>query len=83
MKSAEPEGTQVLSALTGVCEGTSVTITHLNHLKALGAFTTGCVHTGSVATSEEVAPCEALGVQSPLGSAFPVGCPLQWGLEGS
>lgn len=33
--------------------------------------------------SEEAAPCEALGVQSPLGSAFPVGCPLQWGLEGS
>lgn len=86
MKSAEPEETRVLAALMEVCEGTSVTITHLNHLKGRGAFTSGCVHTGAEGwsrPSEEAAHCEALGVQSPLGSAFPVGCPLQWGLEGS
>lgn len=86
MKSAEPEGTWVLAALTAVCEGTSVTITHLNHLKGLGALTTGCVCTGAEGWSrpcEEAAPCEVLWVQLPLGSAFPVGCPLQWSLGGS
>lgn len=54
--------------------------------KGLGAFTTGCVHTGAEGwphPSGEAALCEALRLQTPLGSAFPVGCPLQWGLEGS
>lgn len=86
MKSAEPEGTRVLAAPTATCEGTSVTITHLNHLKGLGALTSGRVRAGAEGWSRpsaEAAPCEALWVPSPLGSAFPVGCPLQWGSGGS
>lgn len=66
MKSAEPEGTWALAALMKVCEGTSVTITHLKHLKGCGTFPTGCVHADAERwsqPSEEAAPCEPVGVQ--------------------
>lgn len=62
MKSAEPEGTWVLAALTEVYGGTSAIITHLNHQKVLCALTAGCVNTGDEGQphpSEKAGPCEA------------------------